>query len=574
MYKQLKSTHVWLILALPIVLALINPNWLFNAGIVDDYLYLGYQLNLPKYFQWEPSVLTYFLERMSWLLPTYMVRQAFSPLAANFIIHLSVYYLAIFSVYGTLKRLFNGKVAIIIALLFGQYPLIMRAAGWDYLDGYSMALFAFIIFCLTQAVGSKYTRRYLIVAGCAFALMVNANFFSAFYTPALGLYYLFLSDWREKFWSRLLSTIFYTALGAILVTAGLAGVYYLLTTRLLYENTFKYAASTVSSQFSYYFSTKYAPLIHPHWVFMYAAVSSLIIFRPMVWRYAHRIPSENPNIRHYRVILRAMLALFSISLLILGYYQFQDYVFAWMHIYNTNWILVSFLFLGVILAPRLSDEKQRAHQYGAYIAFFIPMLPLAIFSIYPDIFTIFNHYVLYIGAIICLIMAFFPRMVIFGVVGFALFAGAMLNDSRTYNGYHYPLRIDVYVADRYMLQDIYEKNIEMARLINDRYENFDEFRLFYTGRDPNRRVFAGIDSMLMWSWEWLLPYNELIEKIESARRPFQEIIVLTTADRAESILDDLRKKIQFNVLETHIIPYSRGDINIIFIEFLAINPSP
>ncbi len=419
MLKKLNIVHIMTILALPMVLALINPNWIFNANIADDYIYLGYQLDFPNYTDWSPSTDRYFIERISWILPAYLVRQVVSPILANFIIHLAVYYLSAFSVYGILNRLHNNRVAIIITLLFGQYPLILRSVGWDYVDGYAMALFALTIYLLTQAVGSKRNALYLMGAGCAFAVMLNANPFNIAYAPALALYYLLLSDWRKQIIINIVRTGLFTMLGAAIATGIIIIVYYAFTQSFVYENTIRIGRTDIASRFAYFFRTNYIKDIHPHWASLFILTSLLIILNPLIWKKASGIPSENPAIRHYRVILRAMLGLFTGSLAILGVYQFQGYVFIWMHFYNTNWVLVSFLFLGVMFAPQLSNPQQRLYRYAPALAFFMPMLPLIIFTfISNDIFQIFNYYMLYIAMIICLIIALFPKMMIYGWLDF------------------------------------------------------------------------------------------------------------------------------------------------------------
>lgn len=568
-FKKLNYWHIAIIVMLPIILALINPNWIFNANIVDDYIYLGYQLDFSKYVGWLYSANRYFIERISLALPAYFIRQTFSPLAANFIIHLSVYYVMMFSAYGIFRRLSNAKVAIMMTLLIGQYPLLLRATGWDYLDGYAVAMFALTIFFLTQTVGSKRASLYLIGAGCTFALMLNANLFNAIYAPALAVYYFFLNDWRVRIIPRSLMTGIYTLIGVSITTAILMGIYYAITGNFLYRNSLVAIMQPLASQFSQYFLTNYGRVIHPHWVFLFVAVSFTIILRPFIWKRATHIASENLSIRNYRVILRAMLALFTISLLVLGYYQAQNYAFAQMHFYNANWVLGAFLLLGVSFAPQLTQENQRLNRYAILMAFIVPMIPLIIFTVYPPIFTILNHYVLYLGAILCLIMAFFPRMALIGLVTFVMFSGAMLNDSRTYTDFHYPPRMDVYVADRYLLQDIYEQSVEIAQLINARYDSLslDNFRLFYSDSDPHRRLYDAIRSIYLWSGNRIL---SSIEQIERSERPFREIVILTSIDRTEATLATLAEMVEFIPLETYIIPYHRGDINVIFVQFVSV----
>ncbi|MCU0481203.1 MAG: hypothetical protein MUE54_08320, partial [Anaerolineae bacterium] len=186
MIRKLNWVHIGLVVTLPIILALINPNWIFNPSMADDYIYLGYQLGFPKYIGWHPSETHYFIERISWILPGYVIRQIFSPLLANFIVHLGIYYLATFSVYGVLNKLFHSRIALIIAILFGQFPMVLRSTGWDYLDGYGMALLMLSIFFLTYVPHSPRRPYYLIGAGAVYLLMLGTNLFNIFYAPALA----------------------------------------------------------------------------------------------------------------------------------------------------------------------------------------------------------------------------------------------------------------------------------------------------------------------------------------------------------------------------------------------------
>ncbi|MDZ4672258.1 MAG: hypothetical protein SH821_15425, partial [Phototrophicales bacterium] len=169
--QKLNFGHIALLVIFPIILALINPNWIFNTYIIDDYIYLGYQIDLPAYIGWYPSDSQYYIDRISWILPSYYVRQLFSPLVANFVIHLSVYYLAIFSVYGILNRLFNKRIALITCLMMGQFSLFLRAVGWDYVDGYSLALLSLCAMLVTYAATATKARWYLFGAGAVASIM-------------------------------------------------------------------------------------------------------------------------------------------------------------------------------------------------------------------------------------------------------------------------------------------------------------------------------------------------------------------------------------------------------------------
>ncbi|MCL4252263.1 MAG: hypothetical protein KJ043_00620, partial [Anaerolineae bacterium] len=270
MLKKLNIVHTMTILVLPILLALINPNWIFNVNMVDDYVYLGYQMDLPKYLGWNPSNDGHVIERWSAILPGYIVRELFSPLTANFILHLGVYYLAIFSVYGILNRLLNVKVAIIIALLFGQYPLIMRATGWDYPDGYALGYFALTILFLIYSVGSKRRPFYLIGAGGAFMLMITAHFFNLFYFPALLIFYLLITRWRDWRYT-LVAPVVYGGLGAFIVYVLLATLHYGITGNILFAGSIRLSL-TLTPWLRHFLVYNFSK-IDSHWHFLLLTVA-------------------------------------------------------------------------------------------------------------------------------------------------------------------------------------------------------------------------------------------------------------------------------------------------------------
>lgn len=195
--QQLNWGHLALLVSLPIFLALINPNWIFNAGIADDYIYLGYQMALPKYIGHYPTTETYFVERLSVILPAYPIRQLLPPLWANFVVHLGMYYTGIFALYATLNRLFGARTALLTATLMGQFALFMRAVGWDYVDGYALVYLTLCLFFLTYAITTSNLSRacwYWMGAGASFMAMLTAQIFNLFYLPAL-IAYVWLLGW-------------------------------------------------------------------------------------------------------------------------------------------------------------------------------------------------------------------------------------------------------------------------------------------------------------------------------------------------------------------------------------------
>ena len=561
MLKRLNWVHILILLALPIVLALINPNWLFNVNMADDFNYLGYQMNFPKYTGWYPSADIYLIERLSIILPGYFIRQFASPLIANFVVHLGVYYLAIFSVYGILNRLFTAKVALIIALLFGQYPLIMRASGWDYPDGYAMAYFALTIFFLTYSVGSKRQFLYLAGAGGAFVLMINAHFFNVFYFPAILTYYLLINGWKNPL-QTLIAPVIFGGAGALMMYAGLALIYYAFTERLLLANAIETGDSIRWLKFFLIFNFSKTPA---HWHFLFLTPAIILIGRPALWKKMSFIPAEKPQFANMRVVMRALVGLFAVSYLVLVIWQFMGFIYIRVSYYQANLVVVTFLVVGALFSQRLIAYPPAKFKYLVAGAFFIPMIPLALFSLSPQSFYITNHWLLYGGGVVCMVIALHPKRTLYALFGFVMCAGGMLNDARGYQSWLFPAYTDVYVADRYMGQRLYEYTIAMSDIFSARYEsfNYETFRIFHLkGGDTHSRLFNSVAAVFLWTWHRdrvLNPETLLTEAQETG-----EIVVMSSVNQTEALLTQLYDAVDVTEVERHVFSHQWGDIELIF----------
>src|SRR5688500_12479746 len=134
----LKYWHVVLLIVLPLLITLIDPNWIYNPDVlndVDPWIYHGLFRYFFDFATTSPSNLHYFIERLSWVLPGYVLYKIFAPVLANAILHLAVYYIGLFAIYGTARQLFGKTPAFIAALCLGSYTWFLRATGHDYLDG-------------------------------------------------------------------------------------------------------------------------------------------------------------------------------------------------------------------------------------------------------------------------------------------------------------------------------------------------------------------------------------------------------------------------------------------------------
>src|SRR5204863_4567664 len=123
--------------ALPLLLLLVNPSWLSSALFLDPYIYFGYYLDLPGHLNAFPD--HYVSTRLPALLPGWVVHSLLPTAAANAVLHLGLYYLAVFSLYGALAPVAGRRAALLGAVVLGGSPFFLGAVGCDYVDGHAIA---------------------------------------------------------------------------------------------------------------------------------------------------------------------------------------------------------------------------------------------------------------------------------------------------------------------------------------------------------------------------------------------------------------------------------------------------
>jgi hypothetical protein len=185
----LRDPFLWVIACLPALVVSYDSNAIYTKpGTIDPWVYYGFFRHLVTFKRdWFPA--TYYGSRLSWILPGYLLNQLFSPVVANGLLHLSVYYTAVFSFFFLLKNAVDRRTALIGTLLFGFYPYFWAAAGWDYADGAGIAGFLLTMLLLTH--GAKDSRRYgyLAAAGAAYAAVIYSNLAWGMFSPLLFLHY-------------------------------------------------------------------------------------------------------------------------------------------------------------------------------------------------------------------------------------------------------------------------------------------------------------------------------------------------------------------------------------------------
>jgi hypothetical protein len=183
-----------ILLLLPLFLVCLDESWMFRSFLYityDSWFYFGYFLDLKHHLKSFSE--NYYGTRLPWILPGSLVYQLFSPLVANYVLHLTLYYAANFSLYQILKRLVNQKTALLMAVLMGCHCFFLAAVGSKYIHGAGLTYFLLTLLMLTPSEKEKYPRLRLCLAGGFYGCLVYTQLFLLVYTPLIILYRLFIN---------------------------------------------------------------------------------------------------------------------------------------------------------------------------------------------------------------------------------------------------------------------------------------------------------------------------------------------------------------------------------------------
>jgi len=191
------------ILLLPMLVLSGQINAIYTPpGSIDSWVYLGFFRNFAN-FEGALFPNTYYGSRLSWILPGVLIHHFFSPATAACVLHLLVYFVALFSFYYIVAATIGRRAAALSSIVFGLYPYFWAAIGWDYADGVGIAYYLLTTALLTKAAFASRPRLILGAAGCAFAGLLYSNVAWTLFTPILAMHYLGLRrpagmrEWRD-----------------------------------------------------------------------------------------------------------------------------------------------------------------------------------------------------------------------------------------------------------------------------------------------------------------------------------------------------------------------------------------
>lgn len=206
-----------LLLLIPLVAWLANPDLAYSTLMRDSWIYHGYFLDLPGHLRVLRD--SYYSTRLSMTLPGWLVYRCVGSEAGNYLLHLGVYLLGTLSMYVTVRQTVNQRAGLLAALLLGGQYHFLCAISSDYCDGYGMAYFLAATAAATLAIDSPRWRVWLFLSGMAGAALVVTNLSYVLLLGPLGLFLLGLNQSRRHQTGR--SAILWLALGATILLVGL-----------------------------------------------------------------------------------------------------------------------------------------------------------------------------------------------------------------------------------------------------------------------------------------------------------------------------------------------------------------
>lgn len=318
-----------LLLALPLLITLINPNWLYNPHAlnkIDTWIYQSLFRYYPDFATAPHLASFYFPERLSWILPGYILYHLFSPEIANALLHLGVYYLAVFSIYGIARRLFGVDAAFLMALCLSGYTWFLRAVGHDYLDGAGIAYYSASLWLITQAIYERRYKLYLVAAGALLTLTIVTQLSWAAFMLFIGIYFLALN--RKQNRHPLVTSLAWVSLGIIgvmsvflLVNVSVTGEWNIFKNSVMFLRAVgKNADATRDAAWVAYSSIPRMWLVLPCVISLWGAVS------------LSRSKQLSDNLRYHLILITSGFALTWVIFLFLHFTSSLPYLMIYLYI--------------------------------------------------------------------------------------------------------------------------------------------------------------------------------------------------------------------------------------------------
>ena len=217
-----RALDLGIIFLIPLVFLLNNENWLYtDVGWTDPWSYLSRFLH----YDTANEFIDYKVVRFPWIWSGFAAYRLFSPETATTVLGLSYLYLALFSFYLILARLFSTRSAFVTTVLLACYMEFHSPYGWLY---HNMAATAFYFLSLLLFIHAADAPRrqaaWLFSGGIILFLTVCTNMaylpFLPF--PFIFFYFIYFSGKKPTFRQAAVTTgvqLFWVTLGGTLTAA-------------------------------------------------------------------------------------------------------------------------------------------------------------------------------------------------------------------------------------------------------------------------------------------------------------------------------------------------------------------
>lgn len=514
----------------PLFLAFLNSNWIFtpaSGGLADGWIYYAYMRYFYALAPTYPSNTHYFVERLTWIVPGYYIHQIFSPIVANYIYHLCVYYLAVFSLYGILRLLFNQRTALISALVMGSYSWFLRSVGWDYSDGIGIALMLLMLFLLTLITRSPRWKWYIFLAGMTNAAMLDTNQFWIGFAPGWIVFFLLLNHQSQKLKIKQLLLAASIFLAGNLVIVGLISTFYHSVTGdfNFLKNSIKWSKIIVNDAVNTKGLYDYFGKMPPYW-----HVLPVILFLAGVIRLLKSKQEEARNI--FLAIIFTFVVMFSWML----FWHYTGLPYLIVFLYSSYLIPIIFILFGSLISNGLSKLSEYQYRILTITAFFILASPFILCTIFPAMekWQGNNWLILISGFGLLVSFVTLTKKYILYLLLFCFVALSYTGGANTY----------VYFSDRFKNQDNYRVINDVSQEIDSFYpkRSYQDFRLWYKN-DINYYTYNALGAFYLFPWGSVVnsyPISKLTWP-ESASVYEGNIVLLSDQTSVQAVLEEANR---------------------------------
>ena len=123
-------------------------------GWVDAWYYVGFAQRLPESLR-QYSTSLYQAERLSWILPGYLLNQVAPPLAANYLLKGAYFAATVCVLFGALRQTCELRTAAFVSALASLYSFVAHSLGANYVDGAANLYFLIAVYAASRARPSK-----------------------------------------------------------------------------------------------------------------------------------------------------------------------------------------------------------------------------------------------------------------------------------------------------------------------------------------------------------------------------------------------------------------------------------